>query len=62
MMVRRDSRHDKSVACCLMHSGDVVLRDVNAAVAMTKTKCTFSVCGLIAHGVQTTQRGFPIGS
>jgi tubulin alpha len=33
MMVKCDPRHGKYVACCLMYRGDVVPKDVNAAVA-----------------------------
>ena len=33
-------RHGKYMACCLMYRGDVVPKDVNAAVATIKTKRT----------------------
>ncbi len=33
MMVKCDPRHGKYMACCLMYRGDVVPKDVNAAVA-----------------------------
>lgn len=32
------------VACCLLYRGDVVPKDVNAAVAVIKTKRTIQVC------------------
>ncbi len=37
---RCDPRHGKYMACCLMYRGDVVPKDVNAAVASIKTKRT----------------------
>merc|ERR1712139_505430 len=40
MMVKCDPRHGKYVACCMMYRGDVVPKDVNAAVATIKTKRT----------------------
>ncbi|KAE8684054.1 Tubulin alpha-3 chain [Hibiscus syriacus] len=40
MMAKCDPRHDKYMACCLMYRGDVVPKDVNAAVATIKTKRT----------------------
>merc|ERR1712178_364183 len=40
MYVKRDPRHGKYMACCLMYRGDVVPKDVNAAVATIKTKRT----------------------
>ena len=39
-MVKCDPRHDKYMACCLLYRGNVVLKDVNAAVATIKTKRT----------------------
>merc|ERR1712036_37247 len=55
MMVKCDPRHGKYMACCMMYRGDVVPKDVNAAVATIKTKrtnCTglqgfmiFNACG-----------------
>jgi len=38
MMAKCDPRHGKYMACCLMYRGDVVPKDVNAAVSMIKTK------------------------
>ena len=40
MMTKCDPRHGKYMACCLMYRGDVVPKDVNAAVAAIKTKRT----------------------
>ena len=40
MMVKCDQRHCKYIARCLMYRGDVVPKDVNAAVATIKTKRT----------------------
>jgi len=40
MMVKCDPRHGKYMACCMMYRGDVVPKDVNAAIATIKTKRT----------------------
>jgi len=40
MVTKCDPRHGKYMACCLMFRGDVVPKDVNAAVATIKTKRT----------------------
>lgn len=40
VMCKCDPRHGKYMACCLMYRGDVVPRDMNAAVALMKTKRT----------------------
>ncbi|KDO25258.1 hypothetical protein SPRG_09506 [Saprolegnia parasitica CBS 223.65] len=40
MMAKCDPRHGKYMAACLMYRGDVVPKDVNAAVATIKTKRT----------------------
>ncbi|KAH7724975.1 tubulin alpha chain-like isoform X2 [Aphelenchoides avenae] len=39
-MVKCDPRHGKYMACCLLYRGDVVPKDVNAAIASVKTKRT----------------------
>ncbi|ORX95894.1 tubulin alpha-1 chain [Basidiobolus meristosporus CBS 931.73] len=39
-MVKCDPRHGKYMACCLLYRGDVVPKDVNAAIAGIKTKRT----------------------
>ena len=41
MMVKCDPRHGKYMACCLMYRGDVVPKDVNAAVC-TSVFCSFA--------------------
>ena len=37
-MVKCDLRHGKYTACCLLYHGDVVPKDVSAAIATIKTK------------------------
>ncbi|KAB7505601.1 Tubulin alpha-3 chain [Armadillidium nasatum] len=37
-MVKCDPRNGKYMACCLLYRGDVVPKDVNAAIAVIKTK------------------------
>ncbi|XP_021095371.1 tubulin alpha-1D chain-like [Heterocephalus glaber] len=37
-MVKCDPRHGKCMACCLLYRGDVVPKDVNAAIAAIKAK------------------------
>merc|ERR1711881_646679 len=39
-MVKCDPRHGKYMACCMMYRGDVVPKDVNAAIGTIKTKRT----------------------
>ncbi|KAB1280205.1 Tubulin alpha-1C chain [Camelus dromedarius] len=39
-MVKCDHHHGKYMACCLLYHGDVVPKDVNAAIATIKTKHT----------------------
>lgn len=38
VMAKCDPRHGKYMACCLMYRGDVVPKDVNAAIHSIKTK------------------------
>jgi len=40
MMTKCDPRNGKYMACCLMYRGDVVPKEVNAAIAQIKTKRT----------------------
>lgn len=57
-MVKCDPRHGKYMACCMLYRGDVVPKDVNAAIATIKTKRTiqfvdwcptgFKVCSLLS--------------
>jgi len=51
MFVKCDPRHGKYMACCMMYRGDVVPKDVNAAVATIKTKRTIQF-GLVSHWLQ----------
>ena len=37
-LVKCDPRHGKYMACCMLYRGDVVPKDVNAAIATIKTK------------------------
>uniref|UniRef100_A0A2C9K029 Tubulin/FtsZ 2-layer sandwich domain-containing protein n=1 Tax=Biomphalaria glabrata TaxID=6526 RepID=A0A2C9K029_BIOGL len=39
-MVKCDPRHGSYMACCMLYRGDVVPKDVNAAIATIKTKRT----------------------
>ncbi|KAG0026804.1 Tubulin alpha-3C/D chain [Podila clonocystis] len=39
-MVKCDPRHSKYMACCLLYRGDVIPKDVNAAITSIKTKST----------------------
>uniref|UniRef100_A0A674AMH8 Tubulin alpha chain n=1 Tax=Salmo trutta TaxID=8032 RepID=A0A674AMH8_SALTR len=45
-MVKCDHRHGKYMACCLLYRGDVVPKDVNAAIATIKTKCSIQFVGI----------------
>jgi len=40
------------MACALLYRGDVVPKDVNAAVAIIKTKRTIQFCRLVSHWIQ----------
>lgn len=53
-MVKCDPRHGKYMACCLLYRGDVVPKDVNAAIATIKTKRTIQF-------VDWCPTGFKIG-
>lgn len=46
-MVKCDPRHGKYMACCLLYRGDVVPKDVNAAIATIKTKRSIQVSSAI---------------
>ena len=54
-MVKCDPRHCKYMACCLLFCGDVVPKDVNAAIANIKTKRTIPF-------VDWCPTGFKVGS
>ena len=49
MMIKFDPRHRKYMACCPMYRGDVVPKDVNGAISMTKTKRFVPLC--FFHGM-----------
>ena len=53
-MVKCDPRQGKYMACCLLYRGDVVPRDVNAAISTIKTKRTIQF-------VDWCPTGFKIG-
>ena len=42
-LVKCDPRHGKYMSCCMLYRGDVVPKDVNAAIASIKTKRTIQV-------------------
>lgn len=48
-MVKCDPRHGKYMACCMLYRGDVVPKDVNAAIATIKTKRTIQVNKKVAY-------------
>lgn len=54
-MVKCDPRHGKYMACCLLFRGDVVPKDVNAAIATIKTKRTIQF-------VDWCPTGFKVGT
>ena len=43
-LVKCDPRLGKYMACCMLYRGDVVPKDVNAAIANVKSKRTIQVC------------------
>ncbi|CAM9287928.1 unnamed protein product [Lampetra planeri] len=51
-MVKCDPRHGKYMACCLLYRGDVVPKDVNAAIASIKTKRTIQFVDWCPHWVK----------
>ncbi|CAN1256312.1 Tubulin alpha-4 chain [Linum perenne] len=57
MMAKCDPRHGKYMACCLMYRGDVVPKDVNAAVATIKTKRTIQFVDCINYQPPTVVPG-----
>ena len=42
-LVKCDPRHGKYMSCIMLYRGDVVPKDVNAAIAAIKTKRTIQV-------------------
>mmetsp|Transcript_9731 Transcript_9731/g.19844 ORF Transcript_9731/g.19844 Transcript_9731/m.19844 type:complete len:444 (-) Transcript_9731:48-1379(-) len=59
MMAKCDPRHGKYMACCLMYRGDVVPKDVSAAVASIKTKRTVSFVDWCPTGFKCGMNGQP---
>ncbi|CAN1335999.1 Tubulin alpha-5 chain, partial [Linum perenne] len=57
MMAKCDPRHGKYMACCLMYRGDVVPKDVNAAVGTIKTKRTVQFVDCINYQPPTVVPG-----
>ena len=55
-MVKCDPRNGKYMACCLLYRGDVVPKDVNAAIANIKTKRSIQVSAGIVSGPEVLQR------
>jgi len=41
--VKCDPRHGKYMACCLLYQDDVVLKDVNAVIAATRSNAPIGV-------------------
>uniref|UniRef100_A0A8C2J1C2 Tubulin alpha 1a n=1 Tax=Cyprinus carpio TaxID=7962 RepID=A0A8C2J1C2_CYPCA len=55
-MVKCDPRHGKYMACCLLYRGDVVPKDVNAAIATIKTKRTIQFVDWCPTGFKIMRR------
>jgi len=53
MMAKVDPRHGKYMACCMMYRGDVVPKDVSAAIATIKTKRTIQFVDWCPTGFKT---------
>ena len=51
-MVKCDPRGGKYMACCLLYRGDVVPKDVNAAIATIKTRRTIQFVDWCPTGEQ----------
>ena len=56
-MVKCDPRHGKYMACCMLYRGDVVPKDVNAAIATIKTKRTIQFVDWCPTGFKVGQKG-----
>ena len=41
LMVKCDSRHGKCITYCMVYRGEVIPKDVNASVALMKTRTKF---------------------
>eukprot|EP00179_Madagascaria_erythrocladioides_P012297 CAMPEP_0198369728 /NCGR_PEP_ID=MMETSP1450-20131203/156356_1 /TAXON_ID=753684 ORGANISM="Madagascaria erythrocladiodes, Strain CCMP3234" /NCGR_SAMPLE_ID=MMETSP1450 /ASSEMBLY_ACC=CAM_ASM_001115 /LENGTH=440 /DNA_ID=CAMNT_0044077253 /DNA_START=99 /DNA_END=1425 /DNA_ORIENTATION=+ len=59
MMAKCDPRHGKYMACCLMYRGDVVPKDVTAAVAAIKNKRTIQFVDWSPTGFKCGINGQP---
>jgi len=59
-MVKCDPRHGKYMACCLLYRGDVVPKDVNAAIAQIKTKRTIQFVDWCPTGFKVNSDPKPI--
>lgn len=55
-LVKCDPRHGKYMACCLLYRGDVVPKDVNAAIAAIKTKRTIQFVDWCPTGFKVIQK------
>ena len=53
-MVKCDPRHGKYMACCMLYRGDVVPKDVNAAIAVIKTKRSIQFVDWCPTGFKVT--------
>ena len=61
-MVKCDPRHGKYMACCMLYRGDVVPKDVNAAIATIKTKRTIQFVDWCPTGFKVGRGGGQITS
>jgi len=59
MMAKCDPRHGKYMACCLMYRGDVVPKDMTAALASIKTKRTIQFVDWCPTGFKCGINGQP---
>jgi len=59
MMAKCDPRHGKYMACCLMYRGDIVPKDVTAAVSVIKTKRTIQFVDWCPTGFKFGINGCP---
>ncbi|MBZ3879272.1 Tubulin alpha-1C chain, partial [Sciurus carolinensis] len=56
-MVKCDPRHGKYMACCVLYRGDVVPKDVSAAIASIKTKRTIQFVDWCPTGFKASLAG-----
>lgn len=57
-MVKCDPRNGKYMACCLLYRGDVVPKDVNAAIAAMKGKAGIRFVDWCPTGFKVSDRIF----